>query len=246
MFYGFFREDLFLQCLRSAGYVLESDTRRQNMNKRAGVPVISLLHATRGRASQAIRTRSEWLRNADNPEAIEHIFAVDLDDEYAEVFQRFKTVFMQSGQGGCVAAWNSAAIHSTGDVLVQLSDDWKPFKGWDTAILSAIGNTEKESVLAVSDGYRKDNLLCMAILTRSRYKSQGYLFHPEFFSMFSDNWFSFNAFNDGVVIDASDSITFEHVHPAFGKAEMDETYLRSNSEHNYKTGEEIFRRLMIG
>lgn len=246
MFYGFFREDLFLQCLRSAGYVLESDTRRENMNKRAGLPVISLLHATRGRASQAIRTRSEWLRNADNPEAIEHIFAVDLDDEYAEVFQRFKTVFMQSGQGGCVAAWNSAAIHSKGDILVQLSDDWKPFKGWDTEILRCIGDTQKESVLAISDGHRNDNLLCMAILTRARYKAQGYLFHPEFFSMFSDNWFSFNAFKDGVVIDARDRITFEHLHPAFGKAEMDESYSRSNSEYNYQTGEGIFRRLMLG
>jgi hypothetical protein len=64
--------------------------------------------------------------------------------------------------------------------------------------------------------------------------------------MFSDNWFSFNAFKDGVVIDARDRITFEHLHPAFGKAEMDESYSRSNSEYNYQTGEGIFRRLMLG
>ena len=246
MFYGFFREDLFLQCLRSAGYVLESDTRRENMNKKTRMPVISLLHATRGRASQAIKTRSEWLRNADNPEAIEHIFAVDLDDEYAEVFQRFQTVFMQSGQGGCVAAWNTAAIHSKGDILLQLSDDWKPFKGWDTEILKHIGDTEKESVLAVSDGHRKDDLLCMAILTRARYKAQGYLFHPEFFSMFSDNWFSQKAFEDGVVIDARDKIIFEHLHPAFGKSEMDETYSRSNDNYNFLCGAGIMRRLKSG
>ena len=246
MFYGFFREDLFLQCLRSAGYVLESDTRRENMNKKTRMPIISLLHATRGRASQAIKTRSEWLRNADNPEAIEHIFAVDLDDEYAEVFQRFQTVFMQSGQGGCVAAWNTAAIHSKGDILLQLSDDWKPFKGWDTEILKYIGDTEKESVLAVSDGHRKDDLLCIAILTRARYKAQGYLFHPEFFSMFSDNWFSHKAFEDGVVIDARDKIIFEHLHPAFGKSEMDETYTRSNDNYNYLCGAGIMRRLKSG
>jgi hypothetical protein len=69
------------------------------------------------------------------------------------------------------------------------------------------------------------------------------MFHPEFFSMFSDNWFSECAFRDGVVIDARDSITFEHVHPAFGKAEMDETYARSNDQYHYATGAGIMRRL---
>jgi hypothetical protein len=83
----------------------------------------------------------------------------------------------------------------------------------------------------------------MAILTRARYEQQGYLFHPEFFSMFSDNWFSECAFSDGVVIDARDKITFEHIHPAFGKGEMDETYARSNAQEHYKAGLEIFKRL---
>jgi hypothetical protein len=98
-------------------------------------------------------------------------------------------------------------------------------------------------VLAVNDGHRKDDLLCMAILTRARYQEQGYLFHPEFFSMFSDNWFSECAFRDGVVIDARDRITFEHLHPAFGKAAMDETYARSNATDHYTAGKETFERL---
>jgi hypothetical protein len=83
----------------------------------------------------------------------------------------------------------------------------------------------------------------MAILTRERYKDQGYLFHPEFFSMFSDNWFSECAFRDGVVIDARDRITFKHLHPAFGKADVDETYARSNAPDHYKAGMETLARL---
>jgi glycosyltransferase involved in cell wall biosynthesis len=147
---------------------------------------------------------------------------------------------------GPVGAWNAAAKASSGQILVQLSDDWEPFPGWDEAILEAISDTSAPAVLAVSDGHRKDDLLCMAILTRERYRRQGYLFHPEFFSMFSDNWFSRQAFADGVVIDARDRITFEHVHPAFGKAEMDATYARSNDSYHYTTGEGIFRRLREG
>lgn len=245
LFYGFFREDLYLQALRMNGHALESDTRRFNMLAEAGRPTISLLHATRGRPLQAVKTRMEWLRLADQPERVEHIFAVDYPDETSGVFLRFPSVFL-NGDGGPVAAWNAAAEASKGDILIQLSDDWKPFKGWDTAIIDAIGDTSNPSVLAVSDGGRNDDLLCMAILTRRRYKDQGCLFHPEFFSMYSDGDFSRKAFSDGVVIDARDRITFEHMHPAFGKAEMDETYARSNAAEQYAFGQGIMRRLKSG
>jgi hypothetical protein len=244
MFYGFFRDDLFLQCLRATGRIEESDARRMNIALRTKQPIISLLHASRGRPEQASRCRSEWLMAADSPERVEHLFIVDLDDEDAELLFRFNT-FGNPGVGP-VAAWNEAARRSCGEVLVQLSDDWKPTKGWDTAILNAIGDTSKPAVLAISDGHRTDDLLCMAILTRARYQAQGHLFHPEFFSMFSDNWFSECAFRDGVVIDARDRITFEHMHPAFGKGKMDETYARSNHSKNYKTGQSIMRRLSAG
>jgi hypothetical protein len=103
---------------------------------------------------------------------------------------------------GPVAAWNEAAWFSKGEILIQLSDDWDPPMHWDKLIIDAIGDTSKPAVLAVSDGHRTDNLLCMAILTRARYKEQGYLFHPDFFSMFSDNHFTDRAYADDVVIDA--------------------------------------------
>jgi len=244
LFYGFFRHDIYCQALRACGRVLESDTRRDNAFALAGRPTISLIHATRGRPAEAGRCRMNWLQAADDPYRIEHIFAVDADDESAPVFQRFPSVFMRDGDGGPVAAWNAAAKVSKGDILIQLSDDWKPFKGWDTAIINAIGDTKKPAVLAVSDGFRKDDLLCMAIMTRARYVEQGYMFHPDFFSVYSDDWFSHCAFRDGVVIDARDRITFEHLHPAFGKAEMDATYSRGNCEGAYQRGKKTLDRLM--
>jgi hypothetical protein len=83
----------------------------------------------------------------------------------------------------------------------------------------------------------------MAILTRARYKAQGYLFHPDFKSMYSDNYFTHCSYQDGCVIEARD-IIFEHLHPAFGKAEMDETYATSNARERYTEGLEIFNRLV--
>lgn len=232
--------------LRANGRQEEADAMEKNHFIRNGAK-ISLLHATRGRPAQAWRCRMNWLRAADNPDAVEHIFGLDPDDVTAGPLATVRHVVNQPMHGhGPVGAWNACAAACGGQILVQLSDDWEPFQGWDTAILAAIGDPSKPAVLAVGDGNRKDDLLCMAILTRARYKQQGYLFHPEFFSMYSDNWFSQCAFRDGVVIDARERIVFEHLHPAFGKGEMDETYARSNADYRYKTGEGILKRLREG
>ena len=204
----------------------------------------SLLHATRGRVSMAIHTRDKWLDNADNPQAVEHIFAFDDDDKpsvrWLKSFQH-----VVSSNRTCVAAWNQAAIASAGRVLVQVSDDWSPPKGWDSKLREVYSHLDPANfpfVIAVSDGHRKDDLLCMAILSRSRWRDQdGEIFSHEYESMYSDNEFSFRAFRDGVVIDAR-NIEFTHHHPAFGKGVMDETYKRQNAPEKYRSGLETFIR----
>jgi hypothetical protein len=185
------------------------------------------------------------MEKAANQDAIEHIFALDADDaESLQYLTLWRNVVVAPG-GGPVRAWNAAAQACNGHILIQLSDDWEPPMGWDEIILDRIGDTSKPAVLQVSDGHRTDGLLCMAILTRARYIEQGYLFHPDFFSMYSDDWFSECARRDGVVIDARD-VVFEHLHPAFGKGEMDATYARSNDSVNYKAGERHLQRLRDG
>jgi hypothetical protein len=195
-----------------------ADTHELNFFKRSGAK-ISLLHATRGRVQQAAAARRKWLEKAANPDAIEHIFAIDADDVDSIQYLTLWRHRIVQGDGGPVRAWNAAAEASHGEILIQLSDDWEPPMHWDKIILERMGDTSKPAVLQISDGHREDDLMCMAILTRVRYLDQGYLFHPDFFSMYSDNWFSECAHRDGVVIDARD-VVFEHLHPAFGKAEM--------------------------
>lgn len=202
---------------------------------------ISLLHATRGRPTAAINCKKLWMQRAADPDSIEHIFAIDSDDDASAKLRTHRHVVSEAGKG-CVGAWNLAARASIGQVLVQLSDDWEPPMYWDRIILECIGNVTKPAVLQISDGHRQDNLLCMAILTRARYKQQGYLFHPDFTGVYSDNYFSLRAFADGVVIDARD-VVFRHNHPFFGAGQMDATYQRQNSEEAYANGKAIFDRL---
>jgi len=226
--------------MRANGDHAGADALELNHFKKSGGK-ISLIHATRGRPAKAAQAQREWLTSAAFPDQIEHIFCVDLDDELSSPLSVFRHVAAEPG-GGCVRAWNAGAEVCNGDVIIQLSDDWKPPLHWDALILNAIGDTSKPAVLQVSDGSRKDDLLCMAILTRARLKEQGYFFHPAFKSMYSDNWFSECAHEDGVVIDAR-HLVFQHMHPAFGLGEMDQTYAESNAPERYEEGMKILNRL---
>jgi hypothetical protein len=240
-FYGWVGKQLECQVLRCEGQGHKATALEYNIFKKADGR-ISLLHATRGRTLKATMARATWFDKAANPEGIEHIFAFDADDEHSQPLRRFRHVILD-GRGGCVEAWNVAAHLASGDVLIQLSDDWVPPDNWDKLILERLGDLSQPKVLQVSDGSRKDGLLCMAIVTRKRWEDQGKnLFHPDFTGVYSDTWFSKRAFEDGVVVDARD-LEFQHLHPFWGKAENDETYQRQNTTGRYVHGQRIYHQL---
>lgn len=229
--------------------------RLANKNKRASIeqefyykhqkPKISLIHATRGRTTKAVACREMWISSAKYPETIEHIFAVDNEDKESIMMSK-QFINVISNANNPVAAWNLGAGISRGDLIVQMSDDWIPSLHWDVKLLDEVKdiNLDLEPVvIAIDDGNRRDQLLCMAIMSRARFIQQGKLmFNPEYESVYSDNEFSKKAWEDGIVIDARDRILFEHLHPAFNKSEMDDTYRKSNSDERYKKGKEIFER----
>ena len=213
------------------------------MQNQSPTPTLSLLHATRNRPTQATECRQKWLSTAAQPERVEHLFVVDFDDALSQdALASCNPLVVNDPRGGCVAAWNMAAEHSTGDVLVQLSDDWVPPEGWDHLILSAIGDLSKPTVLRVSDGHRTDDLLCIAILTRARLKQQSYLFSPEYQGVYSDDEFSFKAYKDGVLVHAP-GLCFTHAHPHYdATVQVDHTYLIQNSEERTRNGLLTFAR----
>jgi hypothetical protein len=238
-FYGRLRDDLYWRCLRACGQFAHANAIEFNSLSRAGAD-ISLIHATRGRPERASKCRKDWIIRAKHPELIEHIFVADGDDEASAPLMQCRSIVVAPG-GGCVAAWNAGAQVSQGKILVQLSDDWVPPWNWDEELRARM-DTSKPQVLAVSDGHRTDDLLCMAILTRKRYEAQGYMFHPQFTGVYSDNYFTDCAKRDDVIVQARD-LVFEHLHPVFGKAEMDETYAKQNSSEAYNYNRSIYERL---
>lgn len=241
MYYSWLGIRLHCMALRLNGDSVRADTLMQNYHKQHGAK-ISLLHATRGRPRLAIEALHKWLKTAKHPDTIEHIFAIDADDESSKALAAHYSVTVPAG-GGCVRAWNAAAAKSQGHVLIQVSDDWDPPVNWDEQILTRLGDLTQPKVLAISDGHRTDKLLCMAILTRARYEQQGYFFHPDFLSVYSDDWFTHCAYRDGVVIEARDFV-IEHQHPLFTGAPVDQTTAESNTAARYAQGKSVFDRLL--
>ena len=111
---------------------------------------------------------------------------------------------------------------------------------WDEEIASRLDLAEMQ-VLRVSDGYRKDDLICMAILTRKYYEQHG-LFNSKFRNVYSDTDFTYRAAKNGAIVDAR-CLVFLHHHPFFENGEMDETYQRGNSPDEYQRAKAIFDEL---
>ena len=236
--------DIYTQALRMNGKFAEAEKIRVQSLMESGGPTIALLHATRGRPWQASVCKKRWLDLAEHPERIEHVFVIDEDDEESKPLLRMHSLQISPG-GGCVAAWNHAAMATVAPIMVQLSDDWVPAAGWDTEIMRRIGDPNKPAVLAISDGNRKDDLLCMAICTRAYWSQDYFLFHPDFTGVYSDNWFTREAYRRGHVIDAKD-LVFAHSHPAFGTAEVDATYAAQNAPERYAQGQAVMAELEKG
>lgn len=236
--------EIYTQALRANGQDEHAEKLRLQTLRQNGGPIISLLHATRGRPVRASVARKQWMDLAVHPERIEHIFAFDDDDTESFPLARMHHVVLPAG-GGCVAAWNAAAMASYGLVLVQLSDDWTPPPRWDELILERIGDLSKPRVLAVSDGFRQDDLLCIAICTRVYYEIDWFMFHPSFKGVYSDNWFTEQAYKREAVIDARD-LVFAHNHPLKTGHPADATYAAQNSPQAYHDGKSVLEYLQRG
>lgn len=163
---------------------------------------------------------------------------------------------------------NTAAQAATGRILIVNADDQWPCDGWDQQLWAEIRLNymiadhelllTRDFVVEVSTNTPSEHergILVMPILSRARYERLGYVFYPEYESMYADNEFCEHARQDAVVIDAR-HLVFPHRHPLFdasarvpGKTwrETDEAYAAQNRDEAFTLGKRIFEyRKRIG
>ena len=107
-------------------------------------------------------------------------------------------------------------------ILLNHSDDmWFDTYGADVEIVSQMP-ADLDAVLHFPDGTRKD-LLTYSIIGRKYYDRDGYVYHPDYISLFSDDEAMTVAQSRGKYIFIDKQI-FEHRHPVWQKSAWDRQY----------------------
>ena len=146
---------------------------------------ISLLHATYRSGAPAVAVRRTWLEHADSSSEVEHIFAMDEDDELSlRTTAGLRRVINPPSpeRVSAVRNWNSAAASAQGDLLFVIADDLTPPPHWDSTLRSFVGTLDPNKfafVVCVGDLDKGAELIRHPVISRQFYSRFG-LFGPEF------------------------------------------------------------------
>jgi glycosyltransferase involved in cell wall biosynthesis len=204
--------------------------------------MISLIYPSRGRPSKSYRTFCSWHGKSSGDVQIQTIVSVDQDDDLlSQYIERYPNIAVYRKNTCVVQATNYAAAHSTGDILIYLSDDFDCPEGWDALIEKEFHGVTEPMLLKVDDCLQKFHVpvLTIPIMNRALYEKLGYFWHPDYKSMFVDEDLYWTCKNNGW-LKLAPHLKFPHNHVSIGKADNDETYRRSAA--NWDQGKATFAR----
>lgn len=136
-----------------------------------------------------------------------------------------------------IDAINRDVPQSGWDILVNLSDDQVfTVKGFDKVIAEHCG---RDTFLHLPDGYVNERLATMSIMGYDYYKRFGYIYHPDYASLFCDN----EAMDEAIRLGCYkyvDTHVFIHDHPAWTGATPDAQLLHTQSF--YRRDERVYKK----
>lgn len=208
-------------------------------------PKISLLHATYRRESSPLEVKRCWLERSEYPDLVEHIFAMDGDDELSlEYTEGSSRVVGPPGEGWVTSVrnWNAAAAESSGDVLFVIADDLFPPMGWDTKLVEVIGNLDPRKTpfaVKVADDPREDDVLLRhPVVSRAFYERLG-LFSEKLHGVYCDDDITLRSYWGAAIIDGR-SLVLEHRHPTLAATPVSESQRRVNDPREYQHGSAVY------
>lgn len=196
---------------------------------------IAVIVPTRGRPGNAARLATAF-RETTTLGAVP-VFVVDQDDPLRHEYERDlraghlpRLLVADGASNGMVRALNWAAARYTElyDVLGFMGDDHMPrTHGWDARMAAACDSPLPR--LAYGNDLFQGKALPTAVFMQSRLiKAMGMMAPYNFKHLYVDNfWLELGARLDG--ISYLDDVVIEHIHPAAGKAQMDDGYRRVNA-----------------
>jgi len=203
----------------------------------------SLIHPSRNRVALAEQALVEWTGKASGRHDCEYILSIDDDDGdiegYRRIAARRHVELVIDRNRSLVDAVNRGATLARGDVLIVVSDDFGCPEQWDIALAEVIGERRDVAVLVSDQGDAR--IMTLPIVGRILYQEIGWLYHPEYFSMFADDDLTATVSVRNRLIDAR-HLVFPHRHYALGGNRFDATYARQNSSAAWRAGRRVFQK----
>jgi len=201
--------------------------------------------ATRQRPLKAQQAIDNILYHCDDPNFI-ILVSCDTTDDTMQTFSHPdpRVIICFSDNKSKIQAINSD-IHKVvdWDILVATSDDMQfQVKGFDNKIREAFANGtiakraddslvytyDLDQFIHWDDGYQHGNVCTLSIMGKDYYNRFGYVYHPDYLSLWCDVQSTEVARKLGKYKYMGDNnIIFKHFHPAWGCTQHDELYHRN-------------------
>jgi len=197
---------------------------------------------SKSRPSKLLYAYEKYISLARNPSEIKTIISLDSDDltVSSELIEKLKQIHPATticiGESlGKIGAVNRDMEHAGEyDILLLASDDMIPeFPGYDDLLREKMSEhfPDTDGVLWFNDGFQKQNLNTLCILGKKYYERFGYIYHPEYKSLWCDNEFTIVANNLNKQI-YFDKVIIRHVHPIITKTPSDLLYQENDKYFN--------------
>tara|TARA_R110002126_G_scaffold1909_5_gene11428 strand:- start:22516 stop:23175 length:660 start_codon:yes stop_codon:yes gene_type:complete len=187
---------------------------------------------TRNRVPKFLKTLSKYVRYIENKDT-RILVTCDNDDEtmqqefVKDAIDQYDNVEVCYGNNKSkIDAINADLEGVNFDIVLLASDDMIPMeKGFDNIIIDKMKNyyPDTDGVLWFNDGYQGDKLNTLCILGKKYYDRFGYIYNPEYISVWSDNEFMDvgNLLNKQTYFS---DIIIKHEHPDWGFGNRDEIH----------------------
>lgn len=197
----------------------------------------------------------QCLQNIRDMSATDNYFVIaklDDDDQFADMYRNrlseFPEVIVKWGVSGSKVAAINRGMEDLPpcDIIIMQSDDivWDVM-GFDNDIREAFkGNfPDFSGAVHFPDDHGKQKTIIVSILGVNLYKQLGYLYHPDFSSVYADDLFTEQCRKLGKYVYVHKRL-FTHAHPMWNLADWDSQYRKTEAPENYKKDRETYLKLL--
>ena len=197
---------------------------------------------TRNRKNKFFKVLRQYQNMCEDLDNTYFLITLDNDDEsmnpsdVEDIFNTFKNIKVVYGTSNSKihAVNRDIELVNDWDIVLLASDDMTPkVKGYDNIIRNKMKElySDTDGILWFNDGHMGNKLNTLCILGKKYYDRFGYIYHPEYKSVWSDNEFMLvgNILGKQTYFE---QVIIEHEHPDWGYGNRDEIHQNNSKNEN--------------